>query len=526
MSSSSEARQLRELAFQLLNAGQSKEAEQVFDLLINLGAADSAVLDSLIVLLVQRGDYIKALPVLDAAVGLNPRNPNYYTLRGVCFIETRRYSEAAEAARQAIALSGDDGEPYANLSIALNKLGRNDEALVAIDQALRLEPGSSSHLVNRGNVLRDLGRPEEALEAVDRACIINPTFASAHYNRGNILQDLGRHAEAARAYDLAVELDPSAADAHWNRSLCHLLLGNHAVGWPEYEWRWKRSIDPVVERHYAAPRWTGQEDIAGKSILLHCEQGFGDSIQFVRYAARLAEMGATVVVAAQQSLADILKTAPGVARVVLLGEAPPPTDYHCPIMSLPLSLWPTDPAIPSLTPYLRAEPEYLEKWRARLAGASAPRVGLVHGGNLAHGNDRNRSIPIEAFLDALPGGPAYYVLQKDLRPGDAAAIASRGDIVNLADEIETFADTAAICELLDLVISVDTSVAHLAGALGRPLWALIPFNPDWRWGLETEKSDWYPTARVRRQTVRGDWSETLAAMKRDLSIWFAVGQSA
>jgi hypothetical protein len=523
MSSSSEAQQLRELAFQLLNAGQTPEAEQVFELLISLGAADSAVLDPLIVMRIQRGAYAKALPVLDTAAALDPRNPNYHTLRGVCFLETQQYADAVEAARQAIALSGDDGEPYANLSIALNRLGRNDEALEAIDQALRLDPGSSSHLVNRCNILRDLGRPEDALEAVERAGIINPALVSAHYNRGNILQDLGRHAEAARAYDLAVELDPNAADAHWNRGLCHLLLGNHAVGWPEYEWRWKRSIDPVVERRYAAARWTGQEDLAGKSILLHCEQGFGDSIQFVRYAARVAERGATVVAAAQQALADLLKTAPGVDRVVLLGQAPPPTDYHCPLMSLPLALWPADPTIPTATPYLRAEPDKLDAWRARLARGSAPRVGLVHGGNPAHGNDHNRSIAIEAFLDALPEGPAYYVLQKDLRPGDADAIARRGDIVNLADEIETFADTAAICELMDLVVSVDTSVAHLAGALGRPLWVLVPFNPDWRWGLETEKSDWYPTAVIRRQTKRGDWSETLAVMKRDLSASIAAG---
>jgi Flp pilus assembly protein TadD len=526
MTSPEEARQLNDLAAQLLGIGQAAEAEQAFELLLSLGQADARSLDSLIVLRVQRGDYAGALPALAAAIERAPDNPNYHDIRAVCFLETGRHGEAADDARRAIALAPANAESHANLSVALHRLGQAEDALAAIERALELAPDSSDNLINQANVLRDLGRPEAALAAVERACLIRPTSAPAHYNRGNILQDLGRHAEAVRAYDVAVQLDSQAADPRWNRGLCNLLLGNHGPGWADYDMRWKRSVDPVVERRYAAPRWTGGEDLAGKTILLHCEQGFGDSIQFVRYAARVAALGATVVVAAQQSLVELLSTAPGVSRVVRLGEAPPPVDYHCPIMSLPRALWTHDPTIPASIPYLTVAPETRDRWRGGLGATGRRRVGLVYSGNPKHGNDHNRSLETQALLDALPEGPDYFVLQKDLRPGDADAIARRGDITNLSDAIETFADTAAICTLMDLVVSVDTSVAHLAGALGRPLWVLIPYDPDWRWGLERETSDWYPTARILRQTTRGDWRAALEALRRDLSVWALSGAAA
>jgi regulator of sirC expression with transglutaminase-like and TPR domain len=439
-----------------------------------------------------------------------------------CLIEMTRPQAAMEAARTAIALAPRYAEAHNNLGLALCRLGRLDEALVASQTAVRLQPGAPANLLNQGNILRDLDRTAEALAVTERVCGLSPTLAKAHCNRGNLLQDAGRHAEALLAYDRSIELDPNDAGTHWNRALCNLLLGRHAAGWAGYEWRWKSPEARPIVRRFDCPLWLGDSDIAGKSILVHCEQGFGDALQFIRYAPLLAARGAEVHVETFAPLVELIADMPGIASVQPPARPAPPVDFHCPLMSLPLALLAQHPDVPAETPYLTPSPERRAPWTQRLAGFAKGRIGLAYAGSATHRNDHNRSIPLARFLQALPSGPDYFLLQTELRDGDAALLGSRPDIHRLSDEIRDFSDSAAICLEMDLIISVDTSIAHLAGALACPLFVLVPYDPDWRWGLNATTTPWYPTARIWRQSVRSDWGPTLKNLRADLGQRFGV----
>ncbi len=503
-----DSERLNRLGLELAQAGQEQEAEQVFGLLVETSMADSEALKSYAILLASTGRCAKAEPWMREAIRLNPADPVSHNVLSFCLIELGRYEEAAEAARQAVLLAPHYPEAQSNLGVALNRLGRNLEALPASEAALRLQPDDAANLLNHGNVLRDLGRTDEALALAERACAVAPQMVQAHYNRGNLLSDGGRHGEAVAAFGQALELDPDHSSAHWNRALCNLLLGDFEAGWPEYEWRWQDPVARPVVRHFDCPLWLGETDIAGKSILIHCEQGLGDALQFVRYASVLVELGAVVHIEAFAPLAALFAAIPGVASVQPPGQPAPAVDFHCPLMSLPLALWVAHPDIPR-APYLFVDAARQAPWRDRLAAFKNRRIGLAYAGSATHRNDHNRSIALAAFLEALPLGPDYFLLQTELRAGDADLLRSRPDITPLGGEIRDFVDTAAICLELDMVISVDTSIAHLAGALGRPLIVLIPYDPDWRWGLGTETSVWYPSATIWRQRTRGDWTNAL-----------------
>ena len=504
-----ESVRLNRLGLELAQAGQEQEAEQLFGLLVETGMADFETLKSYAIQLASTGRCAKAEPWMRHAIALNGADPVSHNVLSFCLIELEKYEGAAEAARQAVLLAPHYPEAQSNLGLALNRLGRNIEALPASEAALRLQPDDPANLLNHGNVLRDLGRTDEALALAERACALAPKMVQAHYNLGNLLSDAGRHADAVAAFGRAVDLDANHSSAHWNRALCNLLLGDFQAGWPEYEWRWKDPVARPVVRHFDCPLWLGQTDIAGKSILIHCEQGLGDALQFIRYASVLVELGATVHVEAFAPLATLFAAIPGVAAVQPPGQRAPAVDFHCPLMSLPLALRAANPHIPQRTPYLFVEAERQRPWRDRLAAFRGRKIGLAYAGSATHRNDHNRSIALAAFLAALPPGPDYVLLQTELRDGDADLLRTRPDITPLGGEIRDFVDTAAICLELDLVISVDTSVAHLAGALGRPLIVLVPYDPDWRWGLGAETSAWYPSAKIWRQRARGDWTTAL-----------------
>ncbi len=517
MSSSADVRELRQIGLDFFQQGRTGEAAQVFSTLITAGVADAEIYKCAAMLLAGAGQPGPAIELIDTAIALAPRDPVSHNVLSYCCIQTGDFSRAETAAKAALALYRNLPEAWNNLAIALNRMGRNEEALAAVNRAVALSPGDADVLLNRANVLRGLDRSEEGLEALDQALVLAPNAPVIWYNRANLLQDVGRHADAIGAFDRAIERAPDYAEAHWNRSLCLLLMGDYVRGFAGYEWRWKNPAARPVVRDFSMPLWLGEADVAGAIVLVHCEQGYGDAIQFIRYAAPLAERGATVIVEALAPVADLFEGVAGVARVIRPGQPAPEAAYHCPLMSLPLALGATAENIPHGAGYLKAPAASVEIWRDRLGEKRRLRIGLVYCGSATHGNDHNRSIALSTLLAGLPDGADYFLLQTEHRDGDALLLAQRPDIHAIGAQFTDFRDTAAVCALMDLIVSVDTSVAHLACALARPTWVLVPYDPDWRWGLNTADCAWYPTARIIRQVKRGDWGDVMQRLQRELS---------
>jgi tetratricopeptide (TPR) repeat protein len=459
----------------------------------------------------------EALDCFDKAAALRPADPDAHHHRGNALLALDRAAEALPAFERALTLAPRHAEAALNRGIALGRLDRHPEALAAFDIAATLAPGHPLVHYNRGLSLFHVGRYEEAVAAYDRALAALPNHVGAHNNRGLTLQALNRHREAVASYERALALDKNFADAHFNLALALLTLGEFRRGFAEYEFRWQRTGMPAQRRGHGRPLWLGEYPPTGRTILLQGEQGLGDTIQFARYAPLLAKAGAKVVLEVQPELKAPLARMDGVAGVVARGEAPPPFDVYCPLGSLPLALKTEVTTIPAEVPYLAAAPARVEEWRSRLPEDGA-RVAIAWAGSAGHANDRNRSIPFGALtpLWSLPG-VRFLAIQRELRPGEAEALAAEPRLTPLGAALRDFDDTAAIVALSDLVVTVDTSVAHLAGAMGRPVWILVPFSPDWRWGLEGERSPWYPTARLIRQRAPGDWTGAIAQLAADLA---------
>ena len=503
------------LGRQLMDEGRLAEAESLFLELRALTTGDFEVNKQYGIVLAMKGDYAAARAPLWVAAALDQRDPVVFNVLSACAFQTGDFGAALAEADRAVALNSHYPEAMNNRGAALLRLGRPGEAAEALAAALRYMPRDAEINLNLGNALDALEQPAVALQYVERAITLAPRLAPARVNRGNILQRLDRHREALQAYDQALALDPGNVDAHWNRALCCLLIGEYEAGWHGFEWRWRLDHRRSEAGRFAQSSWLGRVPIEGKTILLHCEQGLGDTIQFVRYAGRVAARGARVVLEVFPPLADLMAHLPDPVHIIRRGDPLPPFDLHCPLMSLPLALGEPEPAYPS-QPYLAADPARASAWAERLGPARGLRVGLVCSGSRTNGNDANRSIPFETLAEHLPAGLDYHLVQKDIRDADRAALAARPDIAVWDEALSDFADTAALCQSMDLVISVDTSVAHLAGALGRPVWLMLPYDPDWRWGLHSGATPWYPRMRIYRQAQRRDWNDPLERMAQDL----------
>jgi tetratricopeptide (TPR) repeat protein len=465
----------------------------------------------------------EALDCLDKALALRPGDANALQSRGNALLALGRPQEALACFDEVLARNPRHGEARLNRGSALAGLGRTAPALADFDAALALMPGHPAALYNRGNALAALGRYDEALAAFDRALAAAPGHGNAWNNRGRALQALDRHAEAVASFDKAIELQKDNADAHFNRALSLLTLGDLARGFEQYEWRWQRSGMRDTRRGYGKPLWLGEYPLARKTILLHAEQGLGDTIQFARYAPRLARAGATVVLEVQPELKNLLAGVEGVASCHARGDQLPAYDVHCPLGSLPLA-FKTEPAsIPADIPYLRADQGRLAQWRARIDDLPGKRITIAWAGNASHANDRNRSIDLKLLEPLLAlEGTSFLSIQRELRGDDAETLARLSNVRHLGGEFADMADTAAIAALTDLTISVDTSVVHLAGALGRPVWVMLPFAPDWRWTLSGGNCPWYPQARLFRQPALGDWPGAIAALRAELARFAAA----
>jgi Tetratricopeptide repeat/Glycosyltransferase family 9 (heptosyltransferase) len=394
--------------------------------------------------------------------------------------------------------------------------GEHVEALRLIQAAMRSNPKSGETASDMGAILERMGRLEEAKASYERALVLRPNQPVAHNGRGLALAAKGRNREAIAAFTRAIEINPGYADARFHRALAYLVVGDFAVGWDEYEWRWAVGKARTVRPDFPMPDWNG-EPLAGKGIYLYIEQGFGDAIMFARYAPLVAARGATVLFCVRPPLKALLAGMPGVT-VGVPGDRGPKCDYMCPLLSLPRILKTNIESIPADVPYIHAPPDRIEKWQGRIPRDGRLKVGIVWAGGRDFVADRWRTIGFERLAPLL-GNPrvCYVSLHAELREDDAALMAAHPEIVQFGSELEDFADTAAVISQLDLVISVDTAVAHLAGAMAKPVWIMLPSAPDWRWLLGRDDSPWYPTARLFRQTKLGEWDGVIARVRDALA---------
>ena len=471
------------------------------------------------------GNLLRELKQLDAAatccreaVRLRPDFADAQNNLGAVLAEQSRKDEAEACYRRAVALKPHFAAAHNNLGNLLRDAGRTDEAIYSLREAVRIQPdfveahaGLSMALLRRGSF-------DEAVASCREAIRLAPERAETHLTLGFILSEQGRSDEALHSYERAVELQPGYAEAHKNRALVWLLEGKMAQAWPEYEWRWKSPELP--ERPFAQPLWDGSP-LEGRTILLHAEQGLGDTIHFIRYAPLVQARGGKVVVACQKPLIPLLSSCSGIDRLVAQGQVLPAFDVHAPLVSLPRIFGTTMENIPADVPYLAADERLVAHWRQELAPVRSFKVGIAWQGSQKYRWDHKRSPPLAQFepLARVPG-VQLYSLQKGHGSEQLGQVAHRFAVVDLGSRLDEqagpFMDTAAVMKNLDLVISSDTSIPHLAGALGVPVWVATPRVPDWRWLREREDSPWYPTMRLFRQSKHGDWESVFRRMADEL----------
>jgi tetratricopeptide (TPR) repeat protein len=502
----------------------------------------------------------EALRACEAAVQVAPGEVDGHNLKGVLLRDLGRLEAAVAALDQAIKLNPGFAGSHFNRAQALLDLGRREEALAAFDRVIAAAPQVAAAHNGRGRALHELKRYAEAIASFEAAIALAPDFADARYNLGVSLRKAWRHAEALQAFDAALAMSPGSADAHGNRAgvlvqlmrlaeaeasyatalglyaqaraappsqafldydpdleldkdygdalwasgMVPLLQGRLELGLRHYEWR-KRDWGEEAPQFDPATRWTGAQSLEGKTLYVHFEQGLGDIIQFCRYVYPLSARGARVVLSVHKPLKPLLAQLEPVATVLGDDEPIPPFDYHCALLSLPLALGTTLQSIPGPERYLFADAARRARLEALLGSRTRPRVGIAWSGNPGHENDHNRSIAFERLAPLLSAAEVEWcAVQNEVRQSDDAAFAA-GPVAFYGDQLKDLADTAALVDLMDLVVTVDTSVAHLAGAMGKPVWLLLPFSPDWRWIVGRSDTPWYPSMRLFRQPLIGDW---------------------
>jgi tetratricopeptide (TPR) repeat protein len=548
--------QALEAAVEHHQAGRLSEAESLYRQILAVAPDHPDALHLLGLLAHQAGHLEPAIQLIGRAIELDDSVADYHSNLGTVYQADGRLDEAIAAMRRAVELNPDHPDALNNLGAALTEKGLTTEAIVNLKRAVELRPDSPDAQTNLGAALREAGRVEEAaachrralglrpdhpqvyinlgaalhhqeqldeaIAAYSRALELQPNSPQAHNNIGTALSDFGRPLEAIESFQRAIDMKPNYAHAHWNLGLAYLRVGDFARGWPECEWRWKVPRFPTPKRNFTQPQWDGSNP-AGKTILVHGEQGFGDVIQFVRYVPLLVQRGATVYVEVRNELFRLLATLGGAKSIFATGDRLPTFDLQIPVMSLPLAFGTTLATIPAPNAYLTAHAASARLWRDRV-GTEGLRVGLVWSGSPTHRNDPIRSI---LFATTAPLGRIPGVKLFSLQKGDAAAQARTPPagmgILDHMPEVSDFSDTAALIHNLHLVITIDSAVAHLAGALGKPVWLMLPHSAEWRWFQEREDSPWYPTMRLFRQPTRGDWLRVIDRVAERLTA-VAAGQ--
>jgi tetratricopeptide (TPR) repeat protein len=511
----------------LKELGRLPEAEQSYSLALAIEPNDPVTLHSRALVRYLQCQYVEALRDYDALAAQGKESAPALVGRGATLVALRRYGEALAPLERATQLLPGDADAHIQRGVALLNVERNAEAVESFDRAVAIRRNVPEVLNNRGIALTLMGQLSQALDSFACSAAMGGATAENLTNTGIVLKLVGRYREAAAYFGRALTCKPDDPSAKFALAFLHLTLGEFAEGWPLYEARFDVPALGNPARHFSAPRWNGPEPLAGKTLLVHAEQGLGDVIQFCRYLPLLAAQGVSIVFEVMPSLKPLMRTLPGAIRLVGRGEPLPRVDYYCPLLSLPLALNTRLDTIPAQVPYLAAEPERIAHWRQRLRTLPGLRIGVAWQGNVAVEKliwARGRSIPL-AVLEPLAqlAGVRLVSLQKGPGVEQLRTVPFAERIVDLGAELDcgpdAFLDTAAVMAGLDLVISSDTAVAHLAGALGRPVWAVLAASPEWRWGLERSDSPWYPTMRLFRQTADRDWTVVVAAIVEALQVF-------
>jgi len=476
----------------------------------------------------QQGQLDLAQDCYESALREAPRHAETIQLLGIVHYQRKDLPRAAEFIGQALALEPDQPVYLCNLGLVLREQGQLGRAIESYERAIALRPGYALAHSNRGAALQEQGQLDEAMVSYANAIRSAPNFSEAHCNLGAALQEAGQLHAALASYERALQIDPGYARAHTFKASVLLRLGDYQEGWALYEWRLKAADLALAQRHFVRPRWSGVEPVVGKTLLLHAEQGLGDTIQFCRYAKLLTDQGAQVVLQVQPALQELLSGLAGVSAVVPQKTPLPRYDYHCPLMSLPLAFKTTVATIPSPGKYLWADPTRVVQWGALLGPRRRPRVGLVWAGGLRpdqadlRATNARRNIALSEFGLLADLDCEFFSLQKghaaeqELLALQASQWSGASKIANHTERLVDFADTAALIENLDLVISVDTSTAHLTAALGKPVWLLNRFDSCWRWLRDRSDSPWYESMRIYRQPEIGNWTAVMTQVAADL----------
>ncbi len=484
--------------------------------------------------LMQGGDTLRALDAYGAAIALESSFWPAYLERARVRLLGQDFHAAIKDLEVVVALAPNEVGAFLDLGRAWQGVRSAERARACFAQAIKINPKFSEAYYNLGVLDYNDGNIDAAIENYTRAIELNPNFVIAYSNLGVSLQAREEADKALATLEKGIAIAPHDPSAHWNKALLLLRNGRYAEGWKQYEWRWSAGKAGDYRRFPGRPLWLGGTKIAGKTILLHAEQGLGDSIQFLRYVTLAAAAGARVLVEVPQTLVSLTRRIKGVAEVIPTGGKLPDFDLHSPLMSLPLAFGTTLESVPCAIPYMNSDLDRVSKWRTRLGegarrsskrGARVrPRVGLVWRGNPMHDGDAERSMSFDILREGLAPGVDYVCLQKPIPDADLSLVQSVEGVINLSSDQESFDDACAIIELCDVVISVDTGVAHLAGAMGKPVWIMLPRRAEWRWMKDRPDSPWYPTARLFRQTRQGDWSDVVTAIRSELISLYPLGQ--
>ena len=465
----------------------------------------------------QNAQLLDAYNLYQKIIQLDPLYADAYTNMGAILNRCKNNEAAIACYDKAITLNPHDSDPYSNRGIALYEMGRLEEALASYNDAITLNPQHANAYTNRGTVLIDFNAVEQALEDYNRAIAINPRHTDAYCSRGTALRMLNRLDDALSSYDFVINIKPNHAEALLGKSLILLLKGNLHHGFELYESRWQTKQLINLQRNFRQPLWLGQESLVEKTLLLHSEQGLGDTLQLCRYLALVADLGAQVIFEVEASLFPLLKSLPSIHKVIEKGQQLPDFDYHCPLMSLPLAFKTDLNSIPSSSAYIVANFAKVQYWKNKLGKKNKPRIGIVWSSVSGFIHNRTRSMDLDTFLQGLPYGVFDYIcLQKEIIPHDFITLKNRNDIRFFGDELHDFSDTAALIDNMDLIISTCTSVPHLSAAMGKPTWICLQYAPDWRWLLDREDSPWYPSVRLFRQGEDRKWDSVLNQIRNNL----------
>jgi tetratricopeptide (TPR) repeat protein len=499
----------------LIGMQRFEEALQWSERQIKLGSKSVEIQHAHAEALIGLERYPAAVESFKRVLEIDPERVSAILHLVVCYNATGEPAESARYLERALAIDPANADALLLKADDIAHGGNLDEALKLVEKASSARPESIALHLRRSKLLGSLERYEEAKQVCETALNIKPDDIEALFHLGIAQEALLDFGAALDSYERVLAQDPDHAAVRWNAAYCQLMLGRLADGFRNYEWRWKT---PFLNKkiRFSGPRWLGEFSVAGKRLLLYSEQGFGDTFQFLRYVRLVEELGAEVLLEVPKAVVPLVAPMFGADRVFETDAELPDFDFHCPLPSLPLAMRTTENSVPHQVPYLSADPALVVKWREILPKANTLRIGVVWSGNPDHVNDSGRSILLDQFLDAFPEDVQLIALQKVFRSGDALALRRKSAPIVLAEQLESFADTAAVIETCDLVVSVDTGVAHLAAAMNKPTWVLVDVVSDWRWQRGRTDSPWYPSIKLYRQTARHQWSPVLIRVRDDI----------